>query len=140
MAIRLMVVGIEKEVAVFPGLGKIAMMIRLEGGLRREMVFPLSALDQIAVSMLDLVERSRFKSAEQGYGHDIKPEELTTSFPATPGYRLLSLPQSNQIGLQVRVPGTGVVGFALTPEQASNLARELAIQLENLDANKRKLI
>lgn len=134
MDIRLNVVGVDTNVQVIPALGRARMTVLLDGGLRRDLDFPLSVLDQLAVSLLDVVERARHLSTQQGYAHDFKPEEMTTSFPTTSGYRLLSLPKSNEVGVQVRVPGIGVIGFAMTPKQSVDLGRQLSEQLENLHA------
>jgi hypothetical protein len=85
MAIRLRVIGLERNVGVYPVHGKVRLTLILEGGARRELELPLPQLDQIAVSLLDVAERGRLAGAQQGYAHDLKPAEMTTGFPPSGG-------------------------------------------------------
>jgi hypothetical protein len=128
---------IERDMRVFPTVGRVRMTFVLQDDRRVQVDFTISQVDFLAQLLMQVAQSGRELGTTAGHAHTLQDADLATSFPVTDSFRLMPLSASGHLGIQLAVPGVGLMGLALAPEQASLLSRQIPEQLQELEAARR---
>jgi hypothetical protein len=93
--------------------------------------------DRLTRVMLDLVATNAELAAQAGHLFPLDTAELQSEMPAAGPFRVTALGPAGRIGIQVAVPGKGLVGFSMTEAETRNMAAHLQSQLVELQASRR---